>query len=112
MATLTLPAALPTSDDPVRIVVVVVHDDMAESINVAGPVCSAVRSAFAHPRLAEPLETLRMDADRMIGRILSRWNSPGADRERHQMWEKSNGSTTVHWCVERRPPKLTRSSRS
>ena len=80
----------------------VVRDEHAEAVTIAGPVSSAVRTAFADPRLAEPLRTLRMDADRLIGRIVARWEQPEHAHETRQMWEKSNGSTIARWCVDRK----------
>jgi hypothetical protein len=108
MATLTLPTPSTSSDEVVRISVLVIEDDRAEAVNIAGPVASAVRSAFADPRLSGPLQTLRMDADRLIGRIRERWDAPFAEDEAPQFWEKSDGSTIVRWCVERKRARLPR----
>jgi hypothetical protein len=98
------------TDEPVRIAVLVVEDDQAEAINVAGPVRSAVRAAFAHPRLASALQALQMDSERLTGRIVARWQNPKHEHETRQLWEKSDGSTTVRWWVDRdriRPPRVT-----
>ena len=98
MSTLTLPTPEAAGlERPVHIAVLVFQDDKAEAINVEGPVRNAVRSAFAHPALAAPLRALGMDADRMIGRIVARWESS----EEQQLWTKSDGSTTVRWWVDR-----------
>ena len=82
----------------------VVCDEQVDAVTVNGPVSSAVRSAFADPRLAEPLKALRMDADRLITRIVARWEQPEHAHETRQMWEKSNsnGSTIARWCVDRK----------
>jgi hypothetical protein len=105
VTTLTLPA--PSIDDieardlPVRIAVLLVRRNKPEAaVKVSGPVRAAVRAAFAHPRLTAPLQTLQMDADRLINRILSRWEHPGHEDEAQQ-WEKSDGSMTVRWWVDR-----------
>ena len=88
-------------DRPVRIAVLLVRRDKAEAaVKVTGPVRAAVRAAFAHPRLTAPLQTLQMDADRLINRIVSRWEHPGHEDEAQQ-WEKSNGVMTVRWWVDR-----------
>ena len=101
MATLTQPA-LPRIDEiPVRIAVLVMGPDDPTAVSVSGPVRNAVRSAFAHPRLAAPLRSLQMDADRLIGRILARWEDPTHAAETHQQWVKSDGSTTVRWWIDR-----------
>ena len=99
MSTLTLPVSGVDREERVRISVLLVQRDGVEKVDVDGPVRSAVRSAFAHPRLAAPLQALRMDPERLIGRIASRWQSH--EHEERQLWEKSNGATTVHWCVDR-----------
>lgn len=91
-----------TIDRPVRIDVLVVRRDKAEAaVKLTGPVRSTVRQAFAHPKLATALQTLQMDSDRLVGRIVSRWEKPGNENEDHQLWVKSNGSTTVRWWVNR-----------
>lgn len=88
-------------DRPVQIAVLLVRRDKAEAaVKVSGPVRTAVRAAFAHPRLTPALQTLQMDADRLINRIVSRWEHPGHEDE-PQEWEKSNGSTTVRWWIDR-----------
>jgi hypothetical protein len=88
-------------DRPVRIAVLLVRRDKPEAaVKVTGPVRSAVRAVFAHPRLTGALQTLQMDADRLINRIVSRWEYPGHEDEAQQ-WEKSNGSMTVRWWVDR-----------
>lgn len=108
MTTMTLPA--PSIDDiaardrPVRIAVLLVRRNKPEAaVKVSGPVRAAVRAAFAHPRLTAPLQTLQMDADRLINRIVSRWEHPGHEDEAQQ-WEKSDGSMTVRWWVDRDDP--------
>jgi hypothetical protein len=87
-------------DRPVRIAVLLVQSDATEAVKVAGPVRTAVRAAFAHPKLTAALQTLQMDADRLVNRIVSRWERPGHEGDR-QEWQKSNGSTTVRWWVDR-----------
>jgi hypothetical protein len=88
-------------DHPVRIAVLLVRRDEAEAaVNMTGTVRTAVRAAFAHPRLTTALQTLQMDADRLIDRIVSRWEHPGHEDETQQ-WEKSNGSMTVRWWIDR-----------
>ena len=100
------PPAIPMDDvaardRPVRIAVLLVRRDKAEAaVKVTGPVRTAVRAAFAHPRLTAPLQTLQMDADRLINRIVSRWEHPGQEDEAQQ-WEKSNGAMTVRWWIDR-----------
>jgi len=89
----------------VRIAVLVTEDHRAEAIKVAGPVRSAVKAAFAHPRLTGALQALQMDPDRLIGRIESRWHDGAASPDQPQTWEKSDGSTTVRWWVERDIPR-------
>jgi hypothetical protein len=92
---------IPVCDLPVRIAVLLVRHDKAEAaVNMTGPVRTTVRAAFAHPRLAAALQTLQMDADRLINRIVSRWEHPGHEDEAQQ-WEKSNGSMTVRWWIAR-----------
>jgi hypothetical protein len=90
---------VPSGDRLVRIVVLLVQNDKTESVKVTGPVRAAVRAAFAHPRLTAALQTLQMDADRLVNRIVSRWERPGHDEGR-QEWQKSNGSTTVRWWID------------
>ena len=95
---------VPPRDRPVRIAVLLVRGDKAgaeAAVNVSGPVRSAVRAAFAHPRLTAALQALQMDADRLVSRIVSRWEHPGHVGEASQQWEKSNGSLTVRWWVDR-----------
>jgi hypothetical protein len=90
-------------DRPVRIAVLLVQRDKAAAeaaVKVTGPVRTAVRTVFAHPKLTVALETLQMDADRLINRIVSRWEHPGYE-EQTQQWEKSNGSMTVRWWIDR-----------
>jgi hypothetical protein len=87
-------------DRPVRIAVLLVQNDKTEAVRVAGPVRAAVRAAFAHPKLATALQTLQMDADRLVNRIVSRWGRPGHEDEAHQEWLKSNGSMTVRWWID------------
>jgi hypothetical protein len=88
-------------DRPVRIAVLLVRRDKAEAaVKMTGTVRTAVRGAFAHPRLTAALQTLHMDADRLINRIVSRWEHPGHEDEAQQ-WEKSNGSLTVRWWIDR-----------
>jgi hypothetical protein len=83
----------------VRIAVLLVRRDKAEDpVKVSGPVRTAVRAAFAHPRLTAALQTLQMDADRLVNRIVSRWEHHD---EPHQQWEKSDGSMTVRWWIDR-----------
>ncbi len=109
MSTLTLPAVGKRSDETVQIAVMVVSGQRADAVTVDGPVGSAVRSAFADSRLAEPLEALHMDPERLISRIRARWEQPEHAHETRQLWEKSNGSTIVRWCVDRKrsqPPRL------
>jgi DNA primase len=89
---------VPSRDRLVRIVVLLVQNDKTESVKVTGPVRAAVRAAFAHPRLTAALQTLQMDADRLVNRIVSRWEHHD---EPHQQWEKSNGSMTVRWWIDR-----------
>jgi hypothetical protein len=97
------------TDRPVRIAVLLVRRDKAEAaVKVSGPVRTAVRAAFAHPRLTAALQTLQMDADRLVNRIVARWEHSGHENEAQQ-WEKSNGSMTVRWWIDRddgrlRPP--------
>ena len=98
--------ALPTDDiassqRPVQIAVLLVHSGKTEAVKVAGPVRAAVRTAFAHPKLTAALQTLQMDADRLVNRIVSRWERPGHEDEGHQEWHKSNGSMSVRWWVDR-----------
>jgi hypothetical protein len=89
-------------DHPVRISVLVVGaGTVKEPVKVSGPVQRAVREVFAHPRLADDLQTLHMDPDRLIGRIVSRWESPEHEHETRQLWEKSDGSTTARWWIDR-----------
>jgi len=87
-------------DRLVRIVVMLVQNGKTESVKVTGPVRAAVRAAFAHPRLTTALQTLQMDADRLVNRIVSRWERRGHDDEGHQEWTKSNGSMTVRWWID------------
>ena len=87
-------------DRPVRIAVLLVQSDATEAVKVAGPVRTAVRAAFAHPKLTAALQTLQMDADRLVNRIVSRWERPGHE-DAHQEWQKSNGSMTVRWWIDR-----------
>jgi hypothetical protein len=88
-------------DHPVRIAVLLVRRDKAEAaVNMTGTVRTAVRAAFDHPRLTAALQTLQMDADRLIDRIVARWEHSGHEDE-VQQWEKSNGSTTVRWWIDR-----------
>jgi hypothetical protein len=88
-------------DRPVRIAVLLVQRDKADAaVKVTGPVRTAVQTVFAHPRLTAALQTLQMDADRLISRIVSRWEHPGYEDEAQQ-WEKSNGSLTVCWWIDR-----------
>jgi hypothetical protein len=100
------PSALPideitTRDCPVRIAVLLFRRDKAEAaVKVTGSVRSAVGAAFAHPRLIGALETLQMDADRLIDRIVSRWEHPGHE-DATQQWEKSKGAVTVRWWIDR-----------
>lgn len=100
-----------TCDRPVRIAVLLFRRDKAEAaVKVTGPVRTAVRAAFAHPRLTGALQTLQMDADRLSNRILSRWEHPGHE-DATQHWEKSNGVLTVRWWIDRddvRPPSVKR----
>jgi len=74
--------------------------DAEAAVKVTGPVHSAVQAAFAHPRLATALQTLQMDADRLVNRIVSRWERPGHE-DKSQQWEKSDGSVTVRWWIDR-----------
>jgi hypothetical protein len=85
----------------VRIAVLLVQNDKTEAVRVTGPVRAAVRAAFAHPRLTAALQTLQMDADRLVNRIVSRWERAGHEDEGHQEWQKSNGSMSVRWWVDR-----------
>jgi hypothetical protein len=62
-------------DRPVRIAVLLVENDKTEAVRVTGPVRAAVRAAFAHPKLTAALQTLQMDADRLVNRIVSRWGA-------------------------------------
>jgi hypothetical protein len=88
-------------DRPVRIAVLLMRRDRPEAaLKVKGPVRAAVRAAFAHPGLTGALQTLQMDADRLVNRIVSRWEHPGHEDVRQQ-WEKSDGSTTVRWWIDR-----------
>jgi hypothetical protein len=87
-------------DRPVRIAVLLVENDKTEAVRVTGPVRAAVRAAFAHPKLTAALQTLQMDADRLVNRIVSRWGHPGHDDEGRQEWRKSNGSMTVRWWID------------
>ena len=80
----------------------VVHGSDVEVATADGPVRSAVRSAFANPRLIGPLRRLRMDPDRMIDRITADWDDPTRPSDAGQMWEKTDGSTIVRWFVDRR----------
>jgi uncharacterized protein (DUF2267 family) len=107
MTTMSPPAL--SSDDvaardrPVRIAVLLVRRDKTEAeaaLKVAGPVHAAVRAVFAHPRLTAALQTLQMDADRLVNRIVSRWERPGHE-DKGQQWEKSDGSMTVRWWIDR-----------
>jgi hypothetical protein len=87
----------------VRIAVLLVRRDKAEAeaaVKVTGPVHTAVRAVFAHPRLTAALQTLQMDADRLVNRIVSRWERPGHE-DKGQQWEKSDGSMTVRWWIDR-----------
>jgi hypothetical protein len=91
------------SDRPVRIAVLLVRRDKAEAeatVKVTGPVQTAVRAVFAHPRLTAALQALQMDADRLVNRIVSRWERPGHE-DKGQQWEKSDGSMTVRWWIDR-----------
>jgi hypothetical protein len=47
------------------------------------------------------LQTLQMDADRLVNRIVSRCERPGHENDAHQEWQKSNGSMTVRWRIDR-----------
>ncbi len=106
-----IPAAdVSGGDGPVRISVLVIDNGGAEGVDVSGPMRRTVRAAFAHPRLASPLQALQMDADRLIARIAARWEKPGFEHETSQTWEKSNGSTTVRWWVDRDLRRLPRST--
>jgi hypothetical protein len=87
-------------DRLVRIVVLLVQNNKTEAVRVTGPVRAAVRAAFAHPRLTAALQTLQMDADRLVNRIVTRWERPGHDDEGRQEWQKSNGSMTVRWWID------------
>ena len=90
-------------DRPVRIAVLLVRRDKADAeatVKVTGPVHTAVRAAFAHPRLTAALQSLQMDADRLVNRIVSRWERPGHE-DKGQQWEKSDGSMTVRWWIDR-----------
>jgi hypothetical protein len=88
-------------DRSVRIAVLLMRRDKPEAaVKVTGPVRPAVRAVFTHPKLTAPLQTLQMDADRLINRIVSRWEHPGHE-DQAQQWEKSNGSMTVRWWVDR-----------
>ena len=106
MTTLTrtaLPSDIAPRDRPVRIAVLLVRRDKAEAeaaVKVTGPVHTAVRAVFAHPRLTAALQTLQMDADRLVNRIVSRWERPGHE-DQGQQWEKSDGSMTVRWWIDR-----------
>jgi len=83
--------------------VLLVRRDKAEAeatVKVTGPVHTAVRAVFAHPRLTAALQTLQMDADRLVNRIVSRWERPGHE-DQGQQWEKSDGSMTVRWWIDR-----------
>jgi hypothetical protein len=92
---------IPARNRPVRIAVLLVRRDKAEAtVKLTGPVRTAVRTAFAHPKLTAALQTLQMDADRLINRIVSRWEHPGYE-DAAQQWEKSNGSMTVRWWIDR-----------
>jgi hypothetical protein len=95
------PTDIPPRDRPVRIAVLLVQSDTAEAVKVAGPVHTAVRAAFAHPKMTAALQTLQMDADRLVNRIVSRWERPGHENDAHQEWQKSNGSMTVRWWIDR-----------
>jgi hypothetical protein len=104
-------AELAVRDRPVRVAVLLMRRDKPEAaIKVAGPVRTAVRAAFAHPKLTGALQTLQMDADRLINRIVARWEHPGHEHET-QHWEKSDGSMTVRWWIDRDdglPPAVRR----
>lgn len=95
------PTDIPLRDRRVRIAVLLVQSDTAEAVNVAGPVRTAVSAAFAHPKMTAALQTLQMDADRLVNRIVSRWERPGHENDARQEWQKSNGSTTVRWWIDR-----------
>jgi hypothetical protein len=97
------PSDIAPHDRPVRISVLLVRRDKAEAeatVKVTGPVHTAVRAVFAHPRLTAALQTLQMDADRLVNRIVSRWERPGHE-DQGQQWEKSDGSVTVRWWIDR-----------
>jgi hypothetical protein len=89
------------SERSVRIAVLLMRCDKAEAaVKVSGPVRPTVRAVFMHPKLSAPLQMLQMDADRLINRIVSRWEHPRHE-DQAQQWEKSNGSMTVRWWVDR-----------
>lgn len=107
----TIPTAdVAPIDEPVRISVLVTEDGNAEGVVVSGPLRRAVRAAFAHPMLTRALQTLQMDADRLTARIALRSEKSGHEHGASQLWEKSNGQTTVRWWVDRdvvRAPRIT-----
>ena len=105
MTSATLPAVgAPARERLVDIAVLVVRSDTgtAENVKLTGPVEIAVRDAFTHPALAAPLQALAMDADRLIGRIVARWQASAYDADAPQTWEKSNGATIVRWWIDPR----------
>jgi hypothetical protein len=88
-------------DRPVRIAVLLMRRNKPEAaVKVTGPVRHAVRAVFTHPKLTAALQALQMDADRLVTRIVSRWEHPGHE-DQAQQWEKSNDSMTVRWWVDR-----------